>query len=118
MNRRIINREKVFLWIVLLAALLFTSAGLAADVSSNFDAANKLYEEGKFSDAAAAYEQMIQSGTASSAIYFNLGNAFFKSGQLGRAVAAYRDARTIAPHDPDVRANLDFAPRSQYRARH
>jgi len=108
MNRPIANRKNVFLRIVLLAALLFASAGFAADVSSSFDSANKLYEEGKFSDAAAAYEQMIQSGTASSAIYFNLGNAFFKSGQLGRAIAAYRDARTIAPHDPDVRANLEF----------
>ncbi len=108
MNRRLLNRKNVFLRIVLLAALLFTSAGFAADVSAGFDAANKLYEEGKFPEAAAAYEQLIQSGTASSAIYFNLGNAFFKSGQLGQAIAAYRDAQTIAPRDPDVRANLEF----------
>lgn len=108
MNGRTIHCKSVFQGIVLLIVLLCAARGLAADVSSSFDAANKLYEEGKFSDAATAYEQLIQSKTTSSAIYFNLGNAFFKSGQLGRAIAAYRDARTLAPHDSDVRANLTF----------
>src|SRR5262249_54460599 len=43
------------------------------------------------------------------AVYFNLGNAWFKSGQLGRAIAAYRQAERLNPRDPDVRANLQFA---------
>lgn len=96
---------------MMLSFLLFVFAGrtgIAADVSSGFDAANKLYEEGKFSEAASAYGKLIQAGTVSSALYFNLGNAYFKSGQLGRAVAAYRDAERIAPRDPEVRANLQF----------
>jgi tetratricopeptide (TPR) repeat protein len=88
--------------------LLLAITGFAGKVSTGFDSANKLYEEGKFSDAASAYEKMIQSGTASSAIYFNLGNACFKSGQLGRAIAAYRNAERISPRDPDVLANLQF----------
>jgi tetratricopeptide (TPR) repeat protein len=88
--------------------LLSTAAGFAAEGSARFDAANKLYEQGKFAEAAAGYQQMIQSGTASSAIYYNLGNAFFKSGQLGSAIAAYRNAEKIAPRDPDVHANLQF----------
>jgi len=74
-----------------------------------FDSANKLYEEGKFADAASAYEKLAQSGQTSAALYFNLGNAFFKSGQMGRAIAAYRQAGQITPRDPDVRANLQFA---------
>ena len=51
---------------------------------------------------------MIHSGTVSPAIYFNLGNAYFKAGQLGRAIAALREAEKLAPRDPDVRANLQF----------
>ena len=39
----------------------------------------------------------------------NLGNAYFKSGQLGKAIAAYREAEQMSPRDPDVRANLRFA---------
>ena len=95
---------------VLALAFLFVLAlsSSAADASSSFDAANKLYEQGKFPEAEAAYKQMIQSGTVSPAIYFNLGNACFKSGQLGWAIAALRHAEDLSPRDPDVRANLQF----------
>jgi hypothetical protein len=41
-------------------------------------------------------------------VYFNLGNARFKSGEVGRAIASYRQAEALAPRDPDVRANLQF----------
>lgn len=91
-----------------LLSLLFLATAFAADISNGFDSANKLYEEGRFSDAASAYESLVQSGSVSSALYFNLGNAYFKSGQLGRAVAAYRDAERLSPRDPEVRANLQF----------
>jgi tetratricopeptide (TPR) repeat protein len=85
-----------------------TLSSFAADVSAAFDSANKLYEQGKFTEATADYENMIQSGSVSPAVYFNLGNACFKSGQLGRAIAAFREAENLAPRDPDVRANLQF----------
>jgi tetratricopeptide (TPR) repeat protein len=88
--------------------LLASIASRAVDAGSGFEAANELYEEGKFSEAATAYENLVQSGMVSSALYFNLGNAFFKSGQLGEAMAAYREAERISPRDPEVRANLRF----------
>jgi tetratricopeptide (TPR) repeat protein len=94
-----------------LALVLFfvlTASSFGADTSASFDSANKLYGQGKFPEAAAAYEQMIKSGTVSPAIYFNLGNAYFKSGQLGRAIAALREAENLSPRDPDMRANLQF----------
>jgi tetratricopeptide (TPR) repeat protein len=74
-----------------------------------FDAANKLYEQGKFLEAAAAYQKLLSSGQSSTAVYFNLGNAFFKAGQLGRAITVYHKAQQIAPRDSDLRANLQFA---------
>jgi tetratricopeptide (TPR) repeat protein len=83
-------------------------SNFAADISVTFDSANKLYEQGKFTEAVVAYEKIIQSGTVSSAVYFNLGNAYFKSGQLGQAIAAFREAENLTPRDPDVRANLQF----------
>ena len=52
---------------------------------------------------------LIVTGSVSPALYFNLGNANFKSGQIGRAIAAYRQAEALTPRDPDVRANLQFA---------
>jgi tetratricopeptide (TPR) repeat protein len=94
--------------VLVLTFSLLCNASFASDTSGAFDSANKLYGQGKFAEAAGAYEKLIQTGTVSSAIYFNLGNAYFKSGQLGRAVAAYRDAELISPRDPEVRANLQF----------
>ena len=80
----------------------------AAGVPADFDAANRLYAEGKFADAAGAYGKIIQSGAVSPALYFNYGNAEFKAGNPGRAIAAYRRAGQLAPRDAEVRANLDF----------
>jgi tetratricopeptide (TPR) repeat protein len=95
--------------LVLLLGLLAPSFSRGEMASAGFDAANRFYEEGKFAEAAAAYEKLAPRGGSYAALDFNLGNACFKSGQIGRAIAAYRRAAQITPRDPDVRANLQFA---------
>jgi tetratricopeptide (TPR) repeat protein len=95
--------------ILTLTVLLFAGRVVDAGVAPEFDAANKLYAEGKFAASAAAYEKILQSGAVSPALWFNYGNAEFKLGQPGRAIVAYRRAELLAPRDADVRANLDFA---------
>ena len=78
--------------VILACALLALLSPLLArtEISgSAFESANKLYEEGKYSEAATAYARLLQTGETSPALYFNLGNAFFKSGQIGRAIAAF-----------------------------
>jgi tetratricopeptide (TPR) repeat protein len=94
---------------MILLLLCSWSVARADDVSTAFDEANKLYEERKFTEAAAGYEKMLQQGRASPALYFNLGNARFKAGQVGRAILNYRLAERLAPRDPDIRANLKFS---------
>jgi FOG: TPR repeat len=106
------SRFKVSAFLHAWIALFFFSLSLpcsAADPSSAFDAANKLYYGGKFTDAIAAYENILYSGQKSVALYYNLGNAYFKSGQIGKAIAFYREAKNLTPRDPDIRANLQFA---------
>ena len=93
----------------LLLLLLLALPLHAADLTADFASANKLYEQGKFAEAATAYEHLTQAGATSPAVYFNLGNALFKSGRLGPAIVAYRQAQELTPRDPDVRANLQFA---------
>ncbi len=102
------------MWILL--AVLFVALPLVArlyvypeDAAARFESANKLYEEGKFAEAAAAYGKLIDSGAVSAAVYFNRGNAFFRMGQLGRAIAAYHHAERLAPRDRELRANLQIA---------
>ena len=74
--------------------------------SDDFKAANQLYDEGKFAEAAAAYEKIEPKAAH---IYFNLGNAWFRQGKLGLAILNYERARRLAPRDPDIVANLKFA---------
>jgi len=101
--------KKYLLYLLVCVSSVMTFSSGAATPDADFDAANKLYSEGKFSDAAGAYAKMIQSGEVSPAIYFNLGDAYFKSAQIGHAIAAYRQAAQHTPRDADVRANLQFA---------
>lgn len=90
--------------------ILLTAFGLrAASVTDEFTQANRLYEEGKYAPAAAAYEKMAKDGETSPALLFNLGNAWFKAGRLGHAILAYRQAERLAPRDPEIRANLQIA---------
>jgi tetratricopeptide (TPR) repeat protein len=105
-----LHARRVVGLISLLWLLVLCVCQAQAEVSHDaFDAANKLYEQGKFLDAASAYEKLLQSGRTSAALFFNLGNAYFKGGQIGRAIAEYRRAEQIAPRDSDLRANLQFA---------
>jgi hypothetical protein len=91
-----------------LFTLVFVGKIFAADVAADFPAANKFYAEGKFADAANAYEKILASGAASPNLLFNYGNAEFKSGNLGKAIAAFRRAELLAPRDSEIRANLAF----------
>jgi tetratricopeptide (TPR) repeat protein len=74
-----------------------------------FEDAERLYNGGRYSEAAAQYESLLAEGTEDGHLYYNLGNAFFKSGRLGKAVLAYERALRLMPGDEDVRANLAFA---------
>ena len=89
--------------------VLIQFCALAGTPSADFDAANRLYEKGDYAGAVAAYGKLTDSGKASAALWFNGGNAFFKNGQIGRAIFAYRHAERLDPRDPDIRANLKFA---------
>jgi tetratricopeptide (TPR) repeat protein len=92
----------------ILLVLCFVGNLFAADVATDFSSANKLYAEGKFADAAVAYEKILQTGMQSPTLLFNAGNAEFKAGHLGQAIASYRQATQLSPRDAELRANLAF----------
>ena len=71
--------------------------------------ANRSYERGEFAEAAQQYEALIGLGYLDAAVYFNLGNAYLESGDLGRAVLSYLRAEELSPRDPDILANLELA---------
>jgi tetratricopeptide (TPR) repeat protein len=73
-----------------------------------YNQGNRLYAAKDYAGAAHAYQEALAAGP-SAAVHFNLGNALFKTGQLGQAILHYRRAHFLAPRDADIAANLDFA---------
>jgi tetratricopeptide (TPR) repeat protein len=68
-----------------------------------FDAAKTPRE---YRESAAVLESMLSDGFRNGAVYYNLGNAYFRAGEYGRAIAAYRQAKRYRPRDPYLEANL------------
>ena len=68
-----------------------------------FDAARTPRE---YRESAALLESLLVDGFRNGAVYYNLGNAYFRAGEYGRAIAAYRKAKPYRPRDPYLEANL------------
>lgn len=64
-----------------------------------------------YRESAARFESLLESGVRSSALEYNLGNAYFRAGDLGRAILHYRRAQRLDPSRADTAANLDYARR-------
>jgi hypothetical protein len=74
-----------------------------------FKAANSLYAEAKFSDAAQKYQAASDAGIRNWVLEYNLGNAYYRTGQLGKAILHYERAFRINSGQPDVLYNLNLA---------
>jgi tetratricopeptide (TPR) repeat protein len=83
--------------------------GAERDPAEAFAAANRHYEGGHFAEAARGYQEIVDRGYESAALYFNLGNALLKIGELGEAIVSYERARELAPRADDIRENLERA---------
>jgi len=96
---------------LLVIALANVAGAVAPAETPNtiFFRANALYGEERWADAAAEYERVLAAGWESGNLYFNLGNAWFRAGDVGRAVLDYERTRRLLPRDPDVQANLSYA---------
>lgn len=73
-----------------------------------FAEANAQYAEGNYTEAAQKYEQIL-SQQQSEEVYYNLGNAYFKQGELAQSILAYERALRINPSYKDAKHNLQFA---------
>jgi tetratricopeptide (TPR) repeat protein len=76
--------------------------------ADEFERGNAFYRDGKFDQAAAAYETILNQGAGSAAIYFNLGNSYYRMGKTAPAILAYERALRLRPNDPDIKHNLDL----------
>ncbi|NNF13292.1 MAG: tetratricopeptide repeat protein [Gemmatimonadetes bacterium] len=90
--------------------ILFLPSSVAVQAQDEIVArGNAAYQEGDFAAAVEAYEAVLESGYRSAGLEYNLANAYFKTGELGRAILHWERALELAPGDEDIQANLDLA---------
>lgn len=93
----------------LLFFLLFLPLVLISQNEELFENANAEYSEGNYEEAINLYEEIIENGQASVAVYYNLGNAYYKLNEVGPSIYYYEKALQLAPNDEDVKNNIEFA---------
>ncbi len=90
--------------------MVFSLSAWAGQGEELFQQAVGKYQSGDYEAAILLNEQLLNElGQESSAGYFNLGNSYFKSGKLGKAVLNYLRAQELSVRDADIKANLAFA---------
>lgn len=65
--------------------------------------------QGYYQQAINAYEQLIAAGVRNAKLYYNLGNAYFRANDLGRAILQYRRGLRLEPGNRRLQANLQYA---------
>jgi len=90
-----------------LCALSISS--LSAQADSDFAKANRDFAQGHFKEAISGYEALIRDGQWTANVFYDLGNAYFRAGDFGRAILNYERALALAQHHPEATANLQIA---------
>ena len=70
--------------------------------------ADKAYKVGNYQQAITDYRDLLRRGVSAD-LYYNLGNAYFRTDSLTQAILAYERASLLSPGDEDIRFNLQFA---------
>lgn len=103
------NAKSSVLVLVLLMTLPFAvSAHDDPYVDSLWNSANSAYSEGRWSEAASGYGMISDMGLESPALYCNMGDAFFKDGNVPMAILYYERALKLDPSYSDARFNLEL----------
>jgi tetratricopeptide (TPR) repeat protein len=99
------------LFIILLFFSIFCKSIAQDAIQPNtlFFQGNSFYKDERYSEAIKVYEQLVAMGVKSGHLYYNLGNAYFKNGNKGKAILNYERALQLLPRDADVKSNLDYA---------
>lgn len=96
--------KKLLYIIVLLTAFIGNAQNKAL-----FDKATDAYNNGDFLKAIEYYNGILDNGQHSAALYFNLGNAYYKLNQIAPSIYNYEKALLLSPNDPEIKNNLSYA---------
>ncbi len=91
--------------------MLFVSLVSAQTSQELFKEANSHYQLEAYDLAVKSYKDILNKGVASSELYFNLGNAYYKTNNIAEAIYYYEKALVLNPSHKDAKVNLAFANR-------
>lgn len=103
------------LFLLFTVTLILGAQTIFADSAADFAKANREYAAGHYQTATEGYEALVRGGASNSALFYNLGNAWYRRGDRARAILNYERALALDPHHAEARANLDLV-RDQVRA--
>jgi len=89
--------------------LFFCGSSFAQSPEELMQQGNKHYQAEQFEDAIESYQKILSQGYESYALYYNLGNAYFRSGKLGYAILSYEKGLKLSPGNEDLSYNLKIA---------
>ncbi len=92
----------------IIIALLISILGNAQN-GALFEKATELYNNGAYEGAIENYEQILSNGEHSAALYYNLGNCYYKLNQIAPSIYNYEKALLLDPGDKEIQNNLAFA---------
>src|SRR5438093_3270835 len=95
-------------YIIVVCCALFASSAFAQS-ETDFTKANQDYAQGNFKEAISRYETLVSSGQWSANLFYDLGNAYFRTADFGRAILNYERALALEQHHPEAMANLQIA---------
>lgn len=98
--------KRLFLVVILTLAI---NSVFSTEIDSLFTKANDAYNNEMYTDAIDNYLKIFDAGYESDVLYFNLGNACFKLGDISSAILYYEKAKKLNPNDDDINFNLSVA---------
>ena len=96
------------IWCMLLVGM----SVFAINGNTEENEANKMYQENDYQKAIDLYNQVLDKGVESAAVYYNLGNCYYKLGEIGKSILNYERALLLHPGDKDIKYNLALAQRA------
>lgn len=93
---------------IFIALNLFQVRANISDPTGVFNEANAYYEREAYDSALTTYTQLLDS-YESAALYYNLGNTYYKLDSVGKAILFLERARRLSPNNADINHNLKRA---------
>ena len=94
---------------MIICFLAAAAGGYGKDLDSLWQKGNDAYSIGEYREALSAYKAIEEQGYESAPLFYNMGNAYYKLKENGRAILYYEKTLKLDPADDDAENNLKIA---------